>query len=388
MEKSSDGEALREIASVRQAIGQIDRELMELYTRRMALSRQMAGCKARNGAAVFDPQQEDEVVRRALSRIEPADAIRADILLRSLMRLSRGVQYDFLLADDNQFDLGNQIKEAPRSLPVLQLVAYQGKAGSYAAQASQRLFPDVPARSAATWEEACLLVQNGQADLAVLPLENSTVGTVDDVYDLLLQYDLYIWRALAMPIRHRLLGLAGSSFAGIRTVISHPQALAQCSDLIRRQGWNVQESMNTAFAAETVANSGDPHLAAIASEEAAAAYGLTMFQGNICNSRENQTRFIAVGRTLCVTPDADRVSLVLRLPHRSGSLAATLAVIGDRGLNLNKIQSRPDLDNPWSYLFYLDFESSLRQLQPMLATLYQLSREMPMLRFLGWYYEE
>ena len=376
-----------ELTGLRQDIECVDREIMALFNRRMALARRVAAYKARNGSAVFDPRREDEVVKLATSLTAPQDAIRAEILLRSLMRLSRGTQYDCLLDADSGFELSRQVTAAPRGLPDLRRIVYQGAAGSYADQACRRLFPGVPTQTAQTWADACRMVQDGLVDLAVLPLENSTAGTVDDVYDLLQQDDLFIWRSLALPIQHRLLGLPGSSIEQIKTVVSHPQALSQCSDLIRRRGWQMQESLNTAFAADTVARSGDPGLAAIASEAAAAASGLAILQESICNSHVNQTRFIAVGRELRVTPDADRVSLVLRLPHRSGSLAATLAVFGDRGLNLKKIQTRPDMDNPWSYLFYLDFESTERQIVPMLATLYQLCREMPMLRLLGWYHE-
>jgi chorismate mutase/prephenate dehydratase len=199
---------------------------------------------------------------------------------------------------------------------------------------------------------------------------------------------LTIWRSLSLPIQHCLLGLPGSTFGTIRAVVSHPQALAQCSDLIRARGWEVRESSNTAFAAASLAQLGDPGLAAIASETAAADNQLTILSRDTCNSHANQTRFVAVGRSLVITPDADRISLVLRLPHHSGSLAATLAIFGDRGLNLTKIESRPDLDSPWTYLFYLDFEAVAARTASALATLLQLSREMPMLRLLGWYHEE
>jgi chorismate mutase/prephenate dehydratase len=169
--------------------------------------------------------------------------------------------------------------------------------------------------------------------------------------------------------------------------LSHPQALAQCSDFIRRQGWAVRETLNTAFAAEEVAGSGDGSLAAIASQTAAQATGLAVLRSDISNTSGNQTRFIVVGREFTVTPDAERISLILKLPHTIGSLAATLAIFSDSGLNLSKIQSRPDIDNPWTYLFYLDFECRRQDLKRALATLYQLSCEMPFLRLLGWYGE-
>lgn len=387
-ENSQPAANSEELSILRQSISGIDQEMLDLFARRMELAREIAGFKAKTGSPVFDSRRENEVAAQVLSRTDPVDSIRAEMMLRSLMRLSRGAQYDILVNTDQTFSLGQSIIKAPRELPKPSQLVFQGSAGSYAAEACQRLFPGVPTRPAATWAEACDQVKAGEADLAILPLENSTAGTVDDVYDLLLQDDLYIWRSLTLAISHRLLGLPGSSVSGIRTVISHPQALAQCSDLIRQQGWSVQESLNTAFAAETVVRRGDPQLAAIASDTAAAANRLQILRAEICNSSANQTRFIAVGKTLCLSPDADRISLVLRLPHQSGALASTLAVFGDRGLNLNKIQSRPDPGNPWTYLFYLDFECRLPQQQAALATLYQLSREMPMLRLLGWYHEE
>lgn len=388
MPEPSEQPDTNRLNELRKAIEEIDRDLLGLFARRMAVAREVADYKSASGSPVFDPLREEEVVRKALARIGPDDAIRAETLLRSLMRLSRGVQYEKLISLGLSFDLGSLIDQAPRTMPALSQIAYQGSPASYAAQAGNRLFPGVPAMAAPTWEEACRLVEGGKADLAVLPLENTTAGTVDDVYDLLLKYDLWIWRSLSLPIQHCLLGLPGSKMEDIRGVVSHPQALSQCSDLIRTRGWSCRESQNTAFAAAEVARLGDSGLAAIASESAATDNNLVVLSREICNSHANQTRFVAVGRNLLITPDADRISLALRLPHQSGALAATLAVFGDRGLNLTKIESRPDLDSPWTYLFYLDFESPGERLPQALATLLQLSREMPMLRLLGWYHEE
>ena len=373
---------------LRTEIEAIDHALIALFNQRMAAARKVAGFKAQNGTPVYVPGREDEIIAKALPLVPVQDAIRAEIMLRSLMRLSRGAQYDCLQESSPMFDLGRQIIEAPAEIPALTKIVYQGNTASYAAQAARQLFPGITAETVLTWEEACLMVKAGTADLAVLPLENTTAGTVDEVYDLLVKYRLYIWRTLSLPIHHCLFGIAGSSLDDIRTVISHPQALLQCSDFIRSRGWRIRESPNTAFAAAEVAKQGDKEVAAIASEMAADDKRLSILSQDICNSQVNQTRFIAVGRTLCITPDAARISLVLRLPHQSGALAATLAIFGDRGLNLTKIESRPDLDNPWSYLFYLDFESRTDQRLPVLATLLQLSREMPMLELLGWYHEE
>jgi chorismate mutase/prephenate dehydratase len=378
----------RDLPALRAAVTQIDQELLRLFGERMDLTRSIAAFKAENGLAIHDPKREDEIVSQAVERVAPQDALRAEILLRSMFRLSRGAQYEQLLPGVGSFDLGSQIAAAAGGLDGISRVVFQGSAGSYADLACQKLFPAVPATRTETWEAACQMVENGGADLAVLPLDNSTAGTVDAVYDLLLRYDLQIWRSLSLTIEHCLLGAPGSKIKDIRSVISHPQALAQCSGLIRERGWQVRESLNTAFAAAAVAGSAEPGLAAIASADAAAANGLDILATSISNTRVNQTRFIAVGSSPRITADADRISLVLRVPHRSGSLAAALAVFGDRGLNLNKIQSRPDPESPWTYLFYLDFECPYQEPLPALATLWQLSQEMPLLRFLGWYREE
>ncbi|MEA4889470.1 MAG: prephenate dehydratase domain-containing protein [Clostridiaceae bacterium] len=377
-----------DLAELRRSIEELDEHLVDLFSRRMEIARSIGAVKVRTGAPVFDPAREDAIVARVLKQAGPQDARRVESLLRGIMRLSRSAQYEHQLNAGAEFPLGRQIVDAPDAWPSVRRIIYQGTAGSYSEQASRLLFPAAETVRAATFADACDRVHEGLADAAVLPLENSTAGTVDDVYDLLLQNRLYLWRSLSLPIHHQLLACPGASLAEITTVLSHPQALAQCSDLIRRQGWSVQETANTAFAAESVAAAKDRSLAALASEAAALAYGLQILQTDVNNVAANQTRFIAVGRDLVITPDAGRVSLILSLPHLSGSLAAALSIFSDRGLNLSKIQSRPDLNNPWAYFFYLDFESRSQDLQQTLAALYQLSREMPFLRLLGWYGEE
>lgn len=380
-------EHVPDLGELRRRINQVDSQLLNLFTERMALARDVARYKAKSGAAVYDPLREDEVAAAARQKVSGPDGVRAEMLLRNLMRLSRGVQYDQLLPFDAGFRLGTYIRQAVRTLPVPRRIVYQGSAGAYSALACQRLYPDRPAMRVSTFAEACRQVEAGEADVAVLPLENTSAGTVDDVYDLLQQYDLHIWRSISLPIHHCLLGLPGTRPEQIRTVISHPQALAQCSDLIRASGWNAREVLNTAFAAEIVARSRDATLAAIASAEAAAAHGLEILLEAISNVSNNQTRFVVIGKPLIISPDASRLSLVLSVPHRSGALTATLAIFSDRGLNLSKIQSRPDSEHPWSYVFHLDLDCPAYDPQAM-AALYQLSREMPYLQLLGWYHEE
>jgi chorismate mutase/prephenate dehydratase len=356
----------------------------------MAIARRIAAVKAKSHASIYDADREQAVLSEA-GRALSEDCRRAESLMRTIMRLSRSTQYEQLLASGQDFELGRQIQAAPVAIPPLSRIAYQGTVGSYSSQACQILFPDayesLRTLRTATFAEACDRVHDGSADAAVLPLENSTAGSVDDVYDLLLKHRLFVWRSLDLPVNHYLLGLAGAQLDDIRTVVSHPQALAQCSEIIRQRGWIVQEAMNTAFAAEAVAAQTDRSIAAIASQPAAEAFGLEVLLPAINNAAGNQTRFIAIGRDLVITPDASRVSLILRVPHQSGALAQTLAVFADRNLNLTKIESRPDPESPWTYLFYLDFACGADDRAQALAALLQLTREMPMMRLLGWYGE-
>lgn len=333
---------------------------------------------------MFDPLREEEIAAAARATIPGDDGIRAEKLLRSLMRLSRGVQYDLLLPLDTQFALGQQIAGALSAEPEISHIIHQGAAASYSARACACLFPGRPTRSVQTFAEACQIVADGEADAAVLPLENSTAGSVGETYQLLQSHGLYIWRTCDLPIHHHLLAVPGATIDQIRTVVSHPQALAQCASFIRRHSWHPVESLNTAFAAADIARDGDPTRAAIASRQAARMFGLQVLAEEISDHRENLTRFGVVGRELVIDPRASRLSLILRTPHASGSLAATLALFSDRNLNLSKIHSRANPDEPWSYLFDLDVECPAHDPQA-LATLYQLSREMSYLQLLGWY---
>lgn len=371
---------------LRVQINEIDDQLLQLFSRRMLLARKVAETKSTTGGPVYDIAREEAILERARQKSSESDGLRAENLMRSLMRLSRGAQYDLLRKTDDNFQIGKLLDAAETIMPEIRKAVYQGSPSSYSAKACGCLFPDAKTSNVQTFASACQQVSDNQADLAVLPLENTTAGTVDDVYDLLLQHNLTIWQSVSLQIQHRLLTVPGTQLSDIREVISHPQALAQCSEAIRRNGWGVKESLNTAYAAEKTASLGSRQIAAIASDEAAATYNLEVLLPDICNTPHNQTRFIAVGKKLVIQPDAERISLVIRLPHRSGSLTSTLSLFSDRGLNLSKIQSRPDPQQPWSYLFYLDVECRAGDPQA-LSALYQLSLEMPYLRFLGWYRE-
>ena len=303
------------------------------------------------------------------------------------MQLSREYQYDILMPKSDSWQLGRLIADAPQTLPDARTIAVQGGAGSYQSMAAARLFPDAAQIETETFIDSCAMAQDGRADVAVLPLENTTAGTVDAVYDLLMRHELYILSSVSLPIVNCLMAPRGARLEDIRTVVSHPQALAQCAAVIRTNAWIGVASQNTAYAARDVAASGDRTFAAIGSVAAAVENNLDILLDSVNDSPFNQTRFVAVARNPVITPDASRVSLILRLADLSGTLSSALNIFADRGLNLAKIQSRPLPQRPWEYSFYLDFnagtdhEESIRAL----VALYQLEQEHPFVRFLGWY---
>ena len=377
---------MTDLETLRSNIGAIDEELLRLFAARMEAIGGIAEWKARTRSPVLDAHREQRTLEWGREQTPASLANSAESLLHTLMRLSRERQYETLLPLDYLWDLGRRIRTAPPAPPRSARIAVQGSQGAYAAQAAAALYPGAEILHAATWDAACLQAVSGDADLAVLPLDNTTAGTINEVYDLLLKHGLFVVRSATSSIRHCLAGLPGTRPEDVRTVVSHPQALSQCAGAIRRMGWATRTSDNTAFAAAEVAAAKDPSLAAISSREAAAVHGLSVLIPDISDTESNQTRFVVVSSTLSISPDADRVGLVLKAPHQSGSLAGVLSIFADRGLNLSKIHSRPVPERPWEYRFYIDFQSPPQDPQAMLA-LYQLEQELPFLRFLGWFAE-
>lgn len=376
-----------DLLELRRKIGSVDAELMEVFNRRMALAEQIGYLKTRSKASVFDAGREAEVADMARQRADSSMSSRVDAMMKTMMRLSREKQYDILLPHDQDWKIGNDLRSAGSSLAHIARAAYAGTGGSYSEQAAEKLFPNAKKVQAITFTQACDMVLAGEADTAVLPLENTTAGTVDNVYDLLQKKNLSIIRSITISVEHRLAVLPGTKFAAIRSVASHPQALSQCSEIIYQKRWGTHSSENTAFAAEEVKKRGDPSLAALCSEDAARRNGLEVLHVDVCNSSLNQTRFIAVAKELTITPDADRISTLMHLPHRSGALVGALDIFADRGLNLCSIFSRPIANTPGEYAFFLDFTCPAMGQDALLA-LYQLSSEMPYVKVLGWYMEE
>lgn len=322
------------LARAREAIDRIDRELCRLFVARMEQAADAAACKAQNGLPVLDAAREAAVLENNLARLAPEDPLRpyyADFLCHN-MALSRQYQAQRLGLDE---------------------VAYQGVPGAFSHIALRRLFPRARARAFLTFEAVFRAVEQGDAAYGVLPFENSQAGDVSEVLDLCLEHpSCYIQRMYDLPVSQNLLGLPGASLAGIRRVFSHPQALRQCAAFLAQLRLEAEPRPNTAMAAQSVAEAGDPSLAAIASRETAALYGLDILCPDISETPDNATRFIVISREL--PTGGDRFCLLFTLRHEAGRLARAMETIARLGYNMECIKSRPLPRMAWEYYFYTE----------------------------------
>lgn len=351
---------MEDLQELRKQIDQIDQEMVRLFEARMDVCRQVAEYKIANGKKVLDRSRELEKLD-TLGGMAHNDFNRHGIreLFQQIMAMSRKLQYQLL-----------EKEGVSGSLPFTRIdhidrkhcrVVYQGVEGAYQHQAALEYFgKDVNVFHMDTWRECMEAIKEGMADYAVLPIENSSAGEVNDIYDLLEEYENYIVGEQIIKIQHALLGVPGTKLEDIRTVFSHPQALMQCAGYLNRHPqWKQISLSNTAVAAEKAAQDGDKSQAAIAGEITAKLYGLEILEMPVNDCRFNSTRFIIVTNRKMYEKDARKVSICFELPHVSGSLYNILSHIIYNDLNMCKIESRPIPERNWEYHFFVDFEGNL-----------------------------
>lgn len=325
------------LQQARTEIDAIDAEMAVLFERRMRAVADVARYKAQTGKPVFDAVREAAVLEKNTARLQD-ETLRPyyRAFLQEAMSVSRAYQRAMLGRDT---------------------AAYQGVEGAWSHIALRRLFPFSRAVSFATWGEVFDSVQNGDAQFGVLPFENSNAGDVSTVLDLLYTHpDIIVARMCDLPIRQDLLGVPGAALADVRTVVSHPQALAQSSVFLQQHGFITRAWNNTADAARHIAELNDPTVASIASAETAGLYGLQILAQGVNADGDNTTRFIVIERAAqppVMTGDGQRLALLFTARHKPGQLAAVLDQIGACGFNMECIKSRPLPHVPFEYYFYV-----------------------------------
>lgn len=367
---------------VRKEIDEIDEKLLPLIVKRMDAAKKVAAIKKEHNIPVLNSQREEEILKEMGEKGgEYASAVK--IAYSTFMDISRALQHEILGSGEalrKEITAGCSEKgaENPR-------VICQGTEGAYSAKAAEMFFGDASEYDrffCKSFEEIFSSVASGEADFGVVPVENSTAGSVHENFDLIMKYRLYIAGAVDLPVCHCLCAAEGAELDTISDVISHPQGLMQCKEFTESHGFNTISAENTAFAAERVSQSGRTDIAAICSEEAAKKFGLKILKKNIQSIPHNTTRFLIISKKLIIPENAHKISLIFSLPHVTGSLYRILGRFAVCGLNLTKLESRPVKSSGFSYLFYLDFTGSVRD-NETLNLLCALYDELPEFTFLG-----
>src|SRR5574344_660679 len=341
-------------------IDSVDKQIVELFEKRMELCKNVALYKIENNKNVLDKQRELEKIIKVIQLADnDFDKKGVEELFTQIMSISRKLQYKLLAENNKGYQVDFKMVDAINKENIT--VVYQGVPGAYSHQAMINYFgEDVKNFNVHTFREAMQCIQDGKADYAVLPIENSTAGIVNDVYDLLVEYDNYIVDQTDVLVKHALLGLHEATMEDIKVVYSHPQGLMQCQEFLEaHKEWQQIAQANTAGSAKKVLDEKLKSQAAIASVEAARIYGLKVLQENINYNNTNTTRFIIVGKDKICKKNASKVNICFELPHKSGTLYNMLSNFIFNGLNMTKIESRPIKDRSWEYRFFVEFEGNL-----------------------------
>lgn len=351
---------MNELLGLREELDELDERIVRLFEERMDVCARVARYKIANGKKVLDRAREEEKLK-SVGELTQNEFNRQGIqeLYKQILSMSRKLQYQLLTEEGVSGNLPfTEIEAIDRKRC---RVVYQGVEGAYSHQAAMDYFgKEVNVFHVPSWRDCMEAIKEGMADYAVLPIENSSAGEVNDIYDLLEEYDNYIVGEQIIQVNHALLGLPDAELSDIRTVYSHPQALMQCEVYLEEQkDWKQVSLPNTAMAAEKIKEDQDKSQAAIASAAAAEFFGLKVLKMPINHNRFNSTRFIIVTNRKMYEKDAKKVSICFELPHKSGSLYSILSHIIYNNLNMCKIESRPIPDRNWEYHFFIDFYGNL-----------------------------
>lgn len=381
---------MAELSELRQEIDRIDAEIFRLFSERAEVSGDVAAYKREHGMRVFDPARERAKVADAASRAPEDLATYAQVLMELLMEASRSRQHALLAdsADDPTLAHIQQARAAtPELFPPSARVSCQGVEGAYSQIAAERIFRHPQISYAPTFDAVFRTVEQGLARYGVLPLENSTAGSVNQMYDLMMEHSFHIVRTTRVKIDHNLLALPGAEFSSIRDIYSHEQAIGQCAEFLSGlPDVRVHVCENTAVAARRVAESGRTDAAALSSRPCADLYGLEVLASAVQDRDNNYTRFACISKDLEVYPGADRASLMIVLPHAPGALYKLLAKFYALDINILKLESRPIPERDFEFMFYFDIACPVAapEFSSLMATIGSLCQEC---RFLGSYTE-
>lgn len=377
-----------ELQNYRKDIDRIDSEIARLFTERMQVSAKVAAYKKEKGLPILDAERERQKLSQIANSVPEEFSDAAVSLFSLILECSRGYQGRLLGAHSAlSAKIESAIRDTPQLFPAKATVACQGVEGAYSQQACDRLFKMPNVFYFSTFDAVFSAIEKGLCQYGVIPLENSTAGSVNKVYDLMTKHRFSIVRSVRLKVDHALLALDGARLDSIKEIYSHEQAISQCAGFLESlTGVKVVRCENTAQAAKLVASSGRRDVAALASRHCAALYGLSPLKEGVQDQGNNYTRFICISRNLEIYPGADRTSLMMVLPHKPGALYKVLSRLYALGINLNKLESRPLVERNFEFMFYFDLDTPVYspQLMQLMAELASISEEFA---YLGSYSE-
>mgnify|MGYP001025258056 CR=1 FL=1 len=356
------------LSECRNEIDKIDKELVELFEKRMNVAINVAKYKIENNIPIFNGAREAEVIEKNINRLNNKEYSKlTEKFFTHLMELSRSLQADII--DKNNKKNNNIIglieenistNENKRDLKNIK-IGYQGVKGSFSEEAMIKYFGENHTTTDyEEFEDVFVALKNNEIDYGILPIENSSTGAITTVYDLLVEYGLYIVGEECIKIDQNLIGVKGSKLEDIKEIYSHPQGFEQSSEFLSKQNnLKLIPFHNTAISAKYISEINDKSKAAIASLRAAKIYGLDVIQKEINDKDNNHTKFVIVGRELESAKECNKITVVFSLDDKAGTLYNLLRHFAENNINMIKIESRPSKNEPWQYLLYVDFEGNI-----------------------------
>ncbi len=377
-----------DLSELRSQIDTIDDELVRLFGQRMEVAAQIAEYKKNNNLPILVPAREREKLQDVAEKAGPEMETYTRVLYSMLFELSRSYQSKRnMVTSPLHQQIVNSIESTPKLFPQAPMVACQGVEGAYSQIACEKIFKSPFIMYFKNFDGVFTAIEQGLCQYGILPIENSTAGSVKKVYDLMIRHNFSIVRTFRLKVDHNLLAKKGTKLSDIKEIYSHEQAINQCSDFLNTlPGVKITPVENTAIASEMVAKSDRNDVAALSSRSCAALYGLNCLAASIQDKGNNRTRFICISKNLEIYPGADKTSIMMVLPHRPGSLYRVLARLYTLGINVTKLESRPIPDREFEFMFYFDLETSIysEEFVQLMCELDELCEEF---KYLGSYSE-
>lgn len=377
-----------DLQEIRKDIDSIDSQLVALLKERMEKAAAVAKYKKENGMKIYDPHRERDLLLRVSELAGEEHEASTRVMFSLLMELSRAYQSKLMLPKSKYEEvISTALESTDKLFPEKTSIACQGTEGAYSQSAAQKLFSLPNIVYCNSFEGVFNAVDKGLCRYGVLPIENSTAGSVNHIYDLMTKHSFYIVRSTRIQINHCLLTKPGVKLEDIKEIVSHEQAINQCSEFLANlKDVKITTYANTALAAQAVANSDRNDLAALGSASCAELYSLSVLKRAVQNKGSNYTRFICISKKPEIYPGADRTSLMLVLPHKPGSLYRIISRFYAHNINITKLESRPIAGSDFEFMFYFDVNASIYS--PALSRLIcELENELESFVYLGSYSE-